>query len=250
MEHASHFFTPTIRHKKFEMHALSSCHLLELPVTSYHDVWNLQQAIVESKRDGNLDSDVVLLLEHAPVFTLGRRGGMENLIIPKPRLDRENIEVVQVERGGDITYHGPGQLVAYPIIDLKRRKLGITELVSGLEEIMILSAKDFGVAAERNPRNRGVWVGNKKIGSIGLAVRRGISFHGFAFNVSTSLAHFGWIHPCGLRDIGVTSLKNECDDEPSMPDVRRAVSRHFRQVFDIELINITRKELTKMLKKN
>ena len=225
------------------------CGFLELPVTPYQEAWRLQLAIVEAKKQGLLDADVILLLEHAPVFTLGRRGGSENLRVSLKVLEQAKVQVVQVERGGDITYHGPGQIVVYPIIDLNRRRWGVVELVSGLEEVMILTAEAFGVAAHRSPKNRGVWVGNQKLGSIGIAVRRGISFHGFAFNVNPSLAHFEWIHPCGLKDIGVTSLKKEIGGDPSMPDVRRVIVQNLEQLFEADFQTLTRNGLTRMLEK-
>lgn len=226
------------------------CEFLELPVTPYSEAWQLQLAIVAGKKQGTLTADVVLLLEHPPVFTLGRRGGMENLTVSKDVLEKSDAEVVQVERGGDITFHGPGQIVVYPIIDLNRRRLGIMELVSGMEDVMIRTAEAYGVAAERNPKNRGVWVGNRKLGSIGIAVRRGISFHGFAFNVNPSLSYFDWIHPCGLKDIGMTSLKKELGDEPSIKDVRQAVVENLKHVFALDLKPITRNELNLLLKQS
>ena len=130
------------------------CLYVELPLTEYRKAWDLQQTIVTAKTRGALENDVVLVLEHPPVYTLGRRGGIENLCVPKERLAREGIEVVPVERGGDITYHGPGQLVAYPLLDIRRARMGITDLVTCLEEIMIETAGDFDVQAQRNPLNR------------------------------------------------------------------------------------------------
>jgi len=223
------------------------CYCIDLPLTDYHDAWDMQIAIVNAKKQGILAADVILLLEHFPVFTLGRRGGLEHLTVSKSFLETSNIDVVHVERGGNITYHGPGQIVVYPILDLNRRRLGITDLVSGMEEIMIRTARDFGVQAGCNPKNRGVWVGNQKLGSIGIAVRRGISYHGFAFNVHPSLTHFDWIHPCGLTDIGVTSLKKELGTVISIGDVRLAITHHMEKVFDLELNQITRDRLNELI---
>ncbi len=174
---------------------------VELPVTDYREAWDLQTGLVAARNSGVLASDVLLLLEHAPVFTLGRRGGLENLTVSEEFLKEAGVPVVHVERGGNITYHGPGQLVGYPILDLHASGLTVSDYVERLEEIMIRTAAHWGVAAGRNPINRGVWVGNSKLGSIGVAIRHGISFHGFAFNVSLSLEPFGWINPCGLRGI-------------------------------------------------
>jgi lipoate-protein ligase B len=207
----------------------------------------LQLAIVEAKKRGILKNDVILSLEHPSVYTLGRRGGIENLTVSKSFLERSNIPVVPVERGGNITYHGPGQLVFYPIIDLNRAKLGITDLVSKMEDIMIRTAGDFGLRAGRNPKNRGIWVGNCKLGSIGLAVRKGISFHGFALNVNPSLIHFEWINPCGLTDIGVTSLEKELGEELSIDAVRKAVIQHMQKIFHFNVERITKIKLATLL---
>jgi lipoate-protein ligase B len=222
-------------------------YLLELPLTDYHDARQLQLAIVEAKTRGILKADVVVLLEHPAVYTLGRRGGIENLTVSQAFLEKSHIQVVPVERGGNITYHGPGQLVAYPIIDLNRSKLGIADLVFKLEEIMIRTAETFGTAAKRDPKNRGVWVGNRKLGSIGIAVRRGISFHGFALNVKPSLKHFEWINPCGLRDTAMTSLKNELGTGPAMVDVRNTVVRHMQNIFQRRLQRISITKLKALL---
>jgi lipoate-protein ligase B len=231
-------------------HNEHSCYYLELPITDYHEAWQLQIAIVQAKNRGILKADVILSLEHASVYTLGRRGGIENLTVSKSFLEKSNIPVVSVERGGNITYHGPGQLVVYPILDLKRAKLGITDLVSRMEDIMIRTAEDFGVRAGRNPKNRGIWVGNHKLGSIGIAVRKGISFHGFALNVNPSLTHFEWINPCGLTDIGVTSLEKELGGEPSMDPVRKALTHHMKKLFHLNLEGITKKKLATLLSVN
>lgn len=215
---------------------LKKWHCIQLPPVNYRDAWKLQTDLVAARWEQRLDTDVVLLLEHPPVFTLGRRGGMENLTIPEDVLKERGIPVIQVERGGDITYHGPGQLVIYPIIDLASARLGVTDYVGMLEEVIIQVAADWGITAGRNPLNRGVWVGNSKLASIGIAVRRGVSFHGVALNVNLGLEPFDWIHPCGLRGIGMTSLKKELGHSVPMDDVTTAVHRHLEEIFGIKLI--------------
>jgi len=172
------------------------CYCVDLPAVEYREAWDLQHSLVAARKNGIIDRDIVLFLEHHPVFTLGRRGGLDGLMVSESFLEKERITVVHVERGGDITFHGPGQLVVYPIIDLRAAGLGVADYVTALEEVMIRTAADFGVKAEQNPKNRGVWIGNNKLGSIGVAVRRGVSFHGLALNVNTSLTPFSWIHPC------------------------------------------------------
>ncbi|MGO9376080.1 MAG: lipoyl(octanoyl) transferase LipB [Syntrophobacteraceae bacterium] len=208
---------------------------VDLPLLGYGDAWKLQSRIVEAKKSGSIDSDIFILLEHPPVFTLGRRGGRDNLTVSESFLEKSGIPVFHVERGGNITFHGPGQLVGYPIVDLHAARLGVTEFVERLEEVMIRTAARWGVPARRDPRNRGVWVGNSKLGSIGIAVRRGITFHGFAFNVNVSLEPFSWINPCGLKGIGVTSLELELSRSLPLSDVRAAVKSNVESVFGVEL---------------
>jgi lipoate-protein ligase B len=177
----------------------------------------------------------VLLLEHPPVFTLGRRGGRESLLVPEETLARHGIPIVQVERGGNITYHGPGQLVVYPIVHLPGMRIGVVDMVDRLEEVMIRTCRDFGVAAERNALNRGVWVGTRKIGAIGLAVRRGVSFHGLALNVDPDLVPFGFVQPCGLQGVGVTSIAAESGRPVAMDDAITAAERNMEAVFGVRL---------------
>jgi len=196
----------------------------------------LQNNLVGARKDGVIDKDIVLLLEHPPVFTLGRRGGLKNLTVSEDFLNKAGIPVVHVERGGDITFHGPGQVIMYPIIDIRAARLGVIDYVGLLEEVMIRTASDWGIEAGRNSLNRGVWVGNNKLGSIGLAIRRGISFHGMAFNVNLSLEPFGWINPCGLQNIGITSMEKELSRKVSIEKVREATKSHVETIFSVELV--------------
>ena len=156
---------------------------LDLGLMDYRESWALQLRLVDARKDDLLKNDVVLFLEHPAVFTLGRRGGHANLKVTESFLASRGIPLVHVERGGDITYHGPGQLVAYPVVHLRAMGLGVLPFVEGLEEIMIRTAAEWAIKAERNPRNRGAWVGPNKIGSIGIAVRRSVSFHGLALKI-------------------------------------------------------------------
>ena len=209
---------------------------IEFPSLGYREGWDLQSQLVLARREKNIDTDVVLLLEHPPVFTLGRRGGLSNLTVSESFLEKASIPVIQVERGGSITFHGPGQLIAYPIIDLRTAGMAVADYVENLEEIMIRSAADWAVKAERNPRNRGIWVGNNKLGSLGIAIRHGICFHGLAFNVNLSLKPFGWINPCGLQGVGVTSMERELSRELPMNEMRETVKHHFETVFGVEMV--------------
>ena len=207
---------------------------LDLPIMEYRKAWDLQHRFVAARKDRLIDSDLVLFLEHSPVFTMGRRGGLSNLTVSEDFLKQAEISVIQVERGGDITYHGPGQLVVYPIVDLEEARLGVSDYVTCLEEIMIRAAADWGIPAERNSMNRGVWVGNRKLGSVGLTIRKGVSFHGVAFNINVELKPFEWINPCGLKGISITSIKRECSDEVPMHAVREAVKSHMETVFQVK----------------
>ncbi len=212
-----------------------SCWYLDLYQIDYEAVWQLQEKIVDLRIDGSILHDVILLLEHPPVFTMGRRGGQENLLVSEAFLREKNVSVHHVERGGDITYHGPGQLVVYPIAKLSSLGLGVLAFVEKIEEVMIRSASECGINATRKAINRGVWVGNKKLGSIGIAVRRGVTFHGMALNVMTNLTPFSWITPCGLKNVEVTSMENETTSALSIPQIKESVLKHWQTVFDIEL---------------
>ena len=222
---------------------------IELPATGYREAWNLQSQLVAARKDKIIDTNVVLLLEHPPVFTLGRRGGLNNLAVSADFLKKAGIPVIQVERGGSITFHGPGQLVMYPIIDLRVARLAVSDYVENLEEVMIRAALDWEIKTERNPINRGIWVGNNKLGSVGIAIRRGVCFHGLAFNVNLSLKPFGWINPCGLQDIGTTSMERELSRKVSMNQVRESVKRHVEAVFGVELIMTSLLELQALLQR-
>jgi lipoyl(octanoyl) transferase len=206
---------------------------VDLPVMDYREVLSLQGALVEARCCGL--GGVVLLLEHAPVFTLGRRGGRENLLVTEGLLKGRGVPVVQAERGGDVTFHGPGQIVGYPILDLKKNGWNVKGFVGSLEEVMIRTAAGWGIHAERNRLNRGVWVGMEKLGSVGIAVRGGISFHGFALNVSTHMEPFEWIRPCGLRGIRMTSMERVLGKPLSMDEIRKRAMASIEEVFQVSL---------------
>jgi len=211
-------------------------HFVNLPVSEYLQTRRVQSDLADARKDGRIGDDVVLWLEHFPVFTLGRRGGRENLKVPDGFLEERGISVVPSDRGGDITYHAPGQLIAYPIIDLSAARLTVPEYVTCLEEVMIRTAGDYGVVAQRNPLNRGVWVGDKKLGSVGIAIRHGISFHGLAINMELSLLPFEWINPCGLKHTGITSVGKESGKHIDMREARDAGQRHMEKVFNVKSV--------------
>jgi lipoyl(octanoyl) transferase len=191
----------------------------------YLPVVSLQEKLVEAKYRKS-SSDILLFVEHAHVYTLGRGGHENNVLAPG------NVPVYRTSRGGDVTYHGPGQLVIYPIIDLRSKlRRDVHRYVRNLEITAIRTLKDFGLDAMRRPPYTGIWIGNRKIAAIGIAVRRCITFHGIALNVNPDLSYFGGIIPCGLTWAEVTSMQNELGKEPSLEDVRRRFLDNFARVF-------------------
>lgn len=220
------------------MAAESFGYLLDLPVTPYGPVYDLQLAVVKARHAGHLNCDVVMMVEHASVFTLGRRGGIANLLVSEDFLLARGIDLVPIERGGDITYHGPGQLVVYVLSDLAGRGMGVTDFVSCLETAMVRTAARWGVQARGGDADRGVWVGRRKLGSVGITVRRGVTFHGLALNVSTELEPFQWINPCGLQGCVMTSLLQEVGHSVEMAAVRRQMALHLGELFEMELAPI------------
>ena len=209
--------------------------VVDLGLIDYQKGWDLQLAIVKGRYSGKIDRNIVLILEHPAVFTLGRRGGRENLLIAEDKLEHAGIPIIQVERGGKITYHGPGQLVVYPILNLAQLRLGVADYVTALEEIMIRVCTAWDITVERNEINRGIWVGQRKIGSIGIAVRRDISFHGMALNVDPDLDPFCWVEPCGLEGVSMTSMRQELDKSVSVQKVKNSIIEAFSAVFDAQL---------------
>ncbi|WP_319406024.1 lipoyl(octanoyl) transferase LipB [uncultured Desulfosarcina sp.] len=219
------------------------CWWIDLPETDYQKALDLQLAVVNAKTAGRLDADVILCVEHPRVFTLGRRGGRENLCVTDDFLVEKGVSVVPTDRGGNITYHGPGQLVAYPIIDLNRRRLKVVEFVSGLEQAMILTAGHWGIDAGTNPANRGVWLNGDKLGSVGITVRRGVSFHGLALNVNTDMEPFSWINPCGLDQVRMTSFERHLNAPVPIAEARQEMAAHLADVLGISLTTVSLEKL-------
>jgi lipoate-protein ligase B len=204
-----------------------------LGVVPYQEALALQRSLVEERR-ANRIGDVLLLLQHPPVITLGVRGdgGRSNIVAGVSRLGALGIEVAETGRGGDVTYHGPGQIVGYPLLDLRPDRCDVHKYVRDLEEVMIRTCADYGVTAGRINGLTGAWVGPAKIGAIGVRISRWITSHGFAFNVDTNLDHFNLIVPCGIFDKSVTSLRRLVRRDLSIEDVEDHVIRHFAAVFD------------------
>jgi lipoate-protein ligase B len=208
--------------------------LLDLARKPYREVWDLQKALVDRRANDKIP-DGLILVEHDPVATLGRRGKREDVLDP-------DLEILEVERGGEATYHGPGQLVGYPILKLPDR-LDVKRLVTDLEEVLLRTCADFGIEATREGPERGVWVAGKKIASIGLAVHRSVTFHGFAHNVSTDLREFLKIRPCGHEGGIMTSMEKVLGHPVDMEDVKASVLAHFQTVFGVTLRRVNVNEL-------
>lgn len=204
-----------------------------LGVVPYEEALALQQQLVEDRRQDRVP-DQLLLLQHPPVITLGvkARHSRDHLRATDETLAAEGVALFEAGRGGDVTYHGPGQLVGYPILDLKPDRCDVHRYVRDLEETLIRVAASFGIAAGRVAGLTGVWVGNAKLAAIGVRISRWITSHGFAFNVSTNLDHFKLIVPCGITDRGVTSLGRLLGRDVSIDEVERAALGHFCAVFD------------------
>lgn len=186
---------------------------------AYSDALALQEELVEQRTAGRI-ADTVLLLEHEPaVITLGRGAKEEHVLLSREALALQGVEVHETGRGGDVTYHGPGQLVAYPIVDLKPDRQDVRKYVAALEEVMIRVAAGYGITAGRVAGLNGTWVGNNKLGAVGVRIRKWVTMHGLAINVSTALDAFDLIVPCGIRDRGVTSLERELGRQVPMDEV-------------------------------
>ncbi|HEX3661848.1 MAG TPA: lipoyl(octanoyl) transferase LipB [Acidobacteriaceae bacterium] len=217
--------------------------LLSLGRVSYGDGLVLQGRLVEARHEGRIGNTLVLL-EHPPVLTLGRNSSRANILASDEFLAYRGVEIHEINRGGDVTYHGPGQLVGYPIFDLRSftPRLGAVEYVRQMEEALIRACGDFNVPTTRVAGRTGVWTPaagsllEKKIAAIGVHIARGITSHGFALNVSTDLRDFELIVPCGITDRAVTSLELEADPAPSMEAVRNAVARQFGRVFGHQVL--------------
>jgi len=197
----------------------------------YADGLDLQARLVAERQAGRIP-DTLLLLEHDPVFTLGRNARAEHVLFPEAELRGRGFDVFETGRGGDVTYHGPGQVVGYPILDLAPERCDVHRYVRDLEEVLIRTCLDYGVTAGRVPGMTGAWVGEAKIGAIGVRIARWVTSHGFAFNVGGDLAPFGLIVPCGIRGRSVTSLERLLETPVSLDGVMDRLADHLAAVFD------------------
>lgn len=213
---------------------MKSCEARWLGKVSYSDGLRLQAEAVERLRSSK-GAEQLFLLEHPHVFTLGRAANRANILLNSTQLEERSIEVHETGRGGDVTYHGPGQIVGYPIINLKPDRCDVHRYVRDIEEVMIRAIADYGIAGSRIEGLTGVWVGDEKIGAIGVRIARWITSHGFALNVNTDLNYFGMIVPCGITDKGVTSMSKLLGRDLDIQEVARTLTRRFGEVFDREI---------------
>jgi lipoyl(octanoyl) transferase len=214
------------------------CETRQLGLAPYAATHDLQTELVEKRKRDEIP-DQLLLLEHPHVITLGRAANRANVLVDEPTRAQLGVELFETGRGGDVTYHGPGQLVGYPIIKLALGRQDIRRYVRDVQETLIRAARDFGIEAEpRDGEHIGVWVGDRKLAAIGIRISRWVTMHGFAFNVNTDLNFFQLIVPCGIRDHGVTSLQEILGNPVDMGAVAESVTRHFGEVFNKEMIGV------------
>jgi lipoyl(octanoyl) transferase len=229
---------------------LNTCHVVELGRIGYSEAWALQKRLVAARKAGTI-KDVLLLCEHPHVITLGRNAKREHLLASEHVLKKKGVELHATDRGGDITYHGPGQIVGYPILNLGAIRRDVVWYVRMLEESMIRATREFGVKATRQNGKTGIWVrsanSTEKLAAIGVHISRWVTSHGFAYNVSTDLRFFDLIVPCGIADCKATSLEKilGCGVEPG--EVAPHLAKHLGEVFGLEMKPASREELLEKL---
>jgi lipoate-protein ligase B len=211
------------------------CRVYEAGQVVYSEAYQLQCELRRLRIEAAIP-DVLLLLEHPPTLSVGKRGRMENVLVPMEDLRGEGIDLFFSERGGDVTYHGPGQMVAYPILSLKERGRDVYQFVRDLEAAALRTLADFGITAERDENHAGVWVGGAEIAAVGLSIKKWVTMHGLALNVNPDLSHFSLIHPCGLAGVKATSMAELLGGPVSMQAVRAAFVRHFSLVLGLPVL--------------
>jgi lipoyl(octanoyl) transferase len=229
---------------------LKNCLTIDLGLIGYAEAYALQKRVVAARKAGAIE-DVLLLCEHPHVITQGRSGKREHLLASEQVLRQKGVEYYETSRGGDITYHGPGQIVGYPILNLGSIRRDVVWYVRMLEEVMIRATADSGMAAERVAGKTGIWAKSgateEKLGAIGVHISRWVTSHGFAYNVSTDLRYFDLIVPCGIADRKSTSLEKLLGRSADLKEVRRRLARHFGEVYGREMQQAAREELLERL---
>jgi lipoate-protein ligase B len=219
-----------------------SCWVVDLGRKDFVGTWRLQRELVEERKKG-LVPDVLLFVEHPPTYTLGRSGGREHLLVSEESLKERGARLVSTDRGGDITFHGPGQLVGYPIFDLAAWRKDVFAYLRALEEVIILALDTFGIASGRETGLTGVWHGKGKLAAIGIRVSRWVASHGFALNVTTDLGYFKPIVPCGIVGRGVSSMEDVLSETPAVDTVREEIARSFGSIFSRQLLPLSEADL-------
>lgn len=199
----------------------------------FKKVWDIQRILHEKRTKGEIE-DTFIFVEHPHVYTLGKSGKEKNFKVNIRFLKEKGIPIYRIERGGDVTYHGPGQVVGYLIFNIKEKLAGIKNFVNKIEDAVIMMLKEYGIESHKRDKMIGVWVGEEKICALGIAVKRWVSFHGFALNVNTDLKYFNYIIPCGLNK-GVTSMKKILGEEVDMKEVKKSLKKAFEKVFEVKL---------------
>uniref|UniRef100_A0A7C4TDR1 Octanoyltransferase n=1 Tax=candidate division WOR-3 bacterium TaxID=2052148 RepID=A0A7C4TDR1_UNCW3 len=214
--------------------------VLDFGNKDYKEVWDIQKVLHKRRVNGEIP-DTLILVEHNPVITMGKSGKEENIRVPMELLKEKGIDFYNIERGGDVTFHGPGQLVGYPIFNIKMGLVGIKPFIEKIEEAIIATLSDFNIKGRKREKMIGVWVDDEKICSIGIAVKEWVSFHGFALNVNTDLRYFDLINPCGFINIKMTSMHKILNQLVAMAAVKESVVKNFCKIFlkkvDIGLFN-------------
>ena len=217
--------------------------VVDLGRREYGEVLELQRAVARARISGDVDQDVLLLVEHPAVVTLGRASKDAHVLATPEQLAKRGVQLFEVERGGDVTFHGPGQLVGYPIIDLKRHTQDLHWYLRQVEELLIRALASFGIVGERVEKYTGVWTNGRKIASIGVHARDWVTWHGFALNVSTELSYFDLIVPCGIPEVAMTSIQREIGRDVTLREVADVVVHATPEVFGLEARSIALAEL-------
>jgi lipoate-protein ligase B len=213
---------------------MAKCGVLNLGLVSYEKAYDLQKKFHKFRGEGRID-DLLILLEHTPVITIGRKGKRDNVLVSEEFLQTKGIRVLEIDRGGDVTIHCPGQIVGYPILDLKFHGKSIHRYLRNLEEVIIRSLKAYGVDAQRIENYTGVWAGGRKIASIGIGIKGWVTFHGFALNINSDLSYFSLIRPCGFEGRMVTSLTEILGRTVDPASIRSYLIEHFGEVFNLQM---------------
>ena len=200
----------------------------------YEDAWYLQNGLKKARLEERV-GDTLILVQHPPTITLGRRGKEDNILVEHDVLKREGIELFVTDRGGDITFHGPGQLVGYPIISLKELGLSVGHYMRRLEDVIMVTLRDVGIIAKKIPHTIGVWVGEKKVASLGIRISGGVATHGFALNITNDLGPFQFINPCGIKGLQVTSLREILGEDVHCGYIENILVTHFSQFFQMRI---------------